>query len=449
MAQAASTPTNTLNEFIGNAISAVGVINSAVSQQTATPSASSSSSLASSSPSSPTAASATPTQPTAAASSSAAAAPPQHSNSRRNLIITIVCCIVGALLLIAAILTCVFCCLRRRHRRSQKQAVIPAEDDEKTTFHSTPPLNPGRTYSPHSPQNRVTGMEQQPTVPILASATKPRGQQYPAHHAQNPFVPVPPSPRGQVHSNNGSAGAAAHHPFVTPPITTTTTTKTHPEPRPFGTAPRSHSPILPTHATADRPSTPFGLSGIGRPYEDMHVHVLQNDDPSPELRNSLHNYGPLQRQSTSPLVPSRSPHRNSGAFGTRDSTYHSVSGESNSSSANTSGSGEEWRRSQTPQWEQRQQRLSNTATSNGLPAPPVPWDDGNGRRRSGGRGDSTRNGQGNEGSTGWIGGGQERRGSRSPVASTPGTPRRLRFSDVPPTMYGDEERYSRGVGEAL
>ncbi|MCJ1461538.1 hypothetical protein MMC07_000135 [Pseudocyphellaria aurata] len=454
IAQAASSTANPLNNFIGNAVSAVGVINSAVSQQTATPS-SSSSSVSSSSLSSPSAASATPTQP-APAASSAAAAPPHHSNSRRNLIITIVCCIVGAILLIAAILTCVFCCLARRHRRSRKEALAPIEDHEKTTFQSTPPLNPGRTYSPHSSQSRVPNMDQQPTAPILASTTKPGMHQHAVHGAQNPFVPVPPNRRGGLQSKNGPTGATTQNPFVVPPITTTTTTKTYPLTQPLRAASRSRSrsSTLPTHATDNPPTTAFGMSGIGQPYEDMHVHTLQTDEPSPELRNSLRAREPIQRYSTPPLVPSRSPHRHSGNFGTTDSTPHSFSGESTSSSntSNGTGSGEEWRRSQVPHREQRQQRLSNTATSNGLPAPPVPWDDGYGRRQSGGRGDYVRNGHGNDGSSGWIGGGgggQERRGSRSPATSTPGTPRRLRFSDVPPERYGDEHRYSHGVGEAL
>lgn len=451
IAQAASSTSNPLNEFIGNAASVVGVISSVDSQQTATASPSSSSPTSSLS-----AASTTPTQPAPAASSSAAAAHPQHSNSHRNLIITIVCCIVGALLLIATVLACVFCCLsRRRRRRDRRQALVPAEDDEKTAFQSTPPMNPGRTYSPHNPHRRVPSIEQQPTVPILTSASKPGVQQYPTHHAQNPFVPVPPNQRGDVHSKNGQMGATAHSSYISPTITTTTSTKTYPETQPIR-APsrsRSRSRSRSSRPTADRPSTPFGLSGIGRPYDDMHVHMLQTDEPSTELRNSLNNREPIQRYSTSPLAPPRSSHRQSGAFSTTDSTYHSYSGDgSSSNSNNVSGSGEEWRRSQVPPREQRQQRLSDTAASNGLPPPPVPWDDGYGRRHSGGGGDFGKNGNGNEGGTGWIGGergGQERQGSRSPATPTSGTPRRLRFSGVPPDRFGDEHRYSPGVGEAL
>ncbi|MCJ1429696.1 hypothetical protein MMC29_007611 [Sticta canariensis] len=418
IAQAASSTSDPLHEFIGNAASAIGVISSADSQQTATasPSSPSSSSL-----SSPPAASTTPAQPAPAASSSAAAARPPHSNSRRNLIITIVCCIVGALLLIATILACVFCCLsRRRRRRNRRQALVPVQDDEKMAFQPTPPMNPGRTYSP-----------------------------------QNPFVPVPLNQRGDVHSKNGQMGATAQGHFITPTITTTTSTKTYPETQPIHAASRSRSRSRSrsSHPTADRPSTPIGLSGIGRPYDDMHVHMLQTDEPSPELRNSLNSREPIQRYSTSPLTPSRSSHRQSGAFSTTDSTYHSYSGDgSSSSSNNVSGSGEEWRRSQAPPREQRQQRLSDTAASNGLPPPPVPWDDGYGRRHSGGRGDFAQNGNGNEGGTRWIGGergGQERQGSRSPATTTSGTPRRLRFSGVPPDRFEDEHRYSQGVGEAL
>lgn len=324
-------------------------------------------------------------------------------------------------------------------------------------FQSTPPMNPGRTYSSHNPHRRVPSMEQQPTVPILTSASKPGVQQHTTHRAQNPFVPVPPNQRGDVHSRNDQMGATAHDPLISPTITTTTSTKTYPENQPIRDASRSRSRSRSrsSHPAADRPSTPFGLSGIGRPYDDMHVHMLQTDEPSPELRNSLNNREPIQRYSTSPLIPSRSSHRQSGAFSTTDSTYHSYTGDSSSSSSNNvSGSGEEWRRSQVPQREQRHQRLSETAASNGLPPPPVPWDDGYGRQYSGGRGEFARNGNGNgnEGSTGWIGGergGQERQGSKSPATTTSGTPRRLRFSGVPPERYGDEHRYSHGVGEAL
>ena len=453
VAQAASSTSNPLNEFIGNAASAIGVISSVNSQQSATASPSLSSS---SQPSSRSAASATSTQPVPAASSSAAAAPPQHSNSRRNLIITIVCCIVGALLLIATILACVFCCLsRRRRRHRQRQALVPAPEDEKTPFQPSPPMNPGRTYSPHTPHKRVPSMEQQPTVPILTSASKPGGQQYPTHRAQNPFVPVPPNQRGDVHSRNRPAGATAHSSLISPTITTTTSTRTYPETQPIRAASRSRSRSRSrsSHPTADGPSTPIDLSGIGRPYDDMHVHVLQTDEPSRELRNSLNNREPIQRYSTSPLGPSRSSHRQSGAFSTTDSTYHSYSGDgSSSSSNNVSGSGEEWRRSQVPPREQRQQRFSNAAASNGLPPPPVPWDDGYGRRYSGGRGDFAETGNRNEGGTGRLGGergGQERQGSRSPATPTSGTPRRLRFSGVPPDRFEDEHRYSPGVGEAL
>lgn len=452
VAQAASSTSNPLNEFIGNAASAIGVISSVNSQQSATafPSPSSSSP-----PSSRSAASATSTQPAPAASSSAAAAPPQHSNSRRNLIITIVCCIVGALLLIATILACVFCCLSRRRRHRQRQALVPAPEDEKTPFQPSPPMNPGRTYSPHTPHKRVPSMEQQPTVPILTSASKPGVQQYPTHRAQNPFVPVPPNQRGDVHSRNRPTGATAHSSLISPTITTTTSTRTYPETQPIRAASRSRSRSRSrsSHPTADGPSTPIDLSGIGRPYDDMHVHVLQTDEPSRELRNSLNNREPIQRYSTSPLGPSRSSHRQSGAFSTSDSTYHSYSGDgSSSSSNNVSGSGEEWRRSQVPPREQRQQRFSNAAASNGLPPPPVPWDDGYGRRYSGGRGDFAETGNRNEGGTGRLGGergGQERQGSRSPATPTSGTPRRLRFSGVPPDRFEDEHRYSPGVGEAL
>lgn len=462
LAQTASTTSDGLANFIGVANSAVGIINSANAQQTATSSPSSSSAI-------PT----TSTQP--AAASSSAAPPPHHSNSHRTLIITIVCCIVGALLLIAAIFTIVCCCLARRRRRHRKQAIVPVEDGEKTNYHSpTASFNPSGTYAPLHIQDRNPSMEQQPTVPILAATATHGTHQHQGQHPQNPFIPLPPSPRRGIYSSNDNTPYESH----TPPVftaTTTTVTNPHPENQPLRPAsyssstlptqplrPISHSPsTLPTQPTADPPLTPFGLSGIGHPYEDMHVHVLQNEKPSSELRNSLSNREPILRYTPAPRIPSRSPHRHSGSFTPADSSYHSVS--EGSSTTNGSGSGEEWRRSRHipyPEQQQRHQRYSDIAAANVLPAPPVPWTGSSSQRNSPRNSLNTsiappspRQQQ------------HERRGSRSPATSVNGQPRRLRFSDVQAANGNgngngngrgsngydgwDERHYAHGVGEAL
>lgn len=223
---------------------------------------------------------------------------------------------------------------------------------------------------------------------------------------------------------------------------------------------------LPTHNTAERPPTPFGLSGIGKPYEDMHVHVLQNDPPSKELRQSLSNRDPLATvqsspapgYSTPPEVPSRSPRRSSQFT---DSPYNT-----SSETGSYTGSGSDdyhasyapattipqsqpysnHPHTQTPFATQPQHpsnltnRYSNSPTT--IHAPPTPWtQDGNAHRRQ----SPTRP------SAEWAESG--RRASRSPATSINGQPRRLRFSDLQatPTGHGSwNERYGpAGVGEAL
>lgn len=440
VAEAVEPTPNPLNIFIGAANTAVGIISSA-------------NALAS-----PTS---TPTPPPATSSSAAPA--PHKSNNHTALIITIVCCVVGSLLLIAAILTGVFCCLaRRRRRRTQAQHIIPVDDSEKTAYRPVSPLgNPGRAYVPLRPQNRVPSMEQQPTVPVLAATRKPTFQRS-IHRAENPFVPVPPSPRRSNHLS-GLTDTTIQEPYRTTPISAT-----RPEfqsLRNSSTPSRSSSSILPAPSHITTSPHPFGLSGIGRPYEDMHVHVLQTEAPSQDLRNSLRDRGLIQnRHNTPPLVPSRSPARLSASgnllnnASTADSSYHSAS--EGTGSTPSSGSGEEWRRSQAPQWERGQHRYSDTGTV--LAAPPVPWGEPE-RRRS-----SPRTSIGNNnamisggGIVNWIGG-HERRPSRSPAASISGQSKRLRFSDSPTERnsrvggglgnqerWDEQQRHSQGVGEAL
>lgn len=496
LGQAATSSSDPLGEFLGTLSSAVDVISSANAKATA---------ASGSSSSSPATTSASPTSQAPVASSSSA--PAQHGLSSHNkLIIAIVCAIVGVLLLAAILgLCCCLCYRRRLHRKERKMA---ARDNEKAHIHPTPagPLNPGRTYTPLNQHGHTSSMETQPRVPLAAAAAQ-SDIQHPAHRQQNPFVPVPPSPRKGAYSSGGLTDTTAHDPYVAGPHESydamTNHHKSYNTTGPhdsystgphdsYATAPliaetqplrlstqqprsrsnsRPSSTVLPKSATADRPSTPFGLTGIGQPYEDMHVHVLQTERPSRELQQSLQNREPIQRYHTPPLIPSRSPHRRSNVFA--DSSY-----QSNSSSNTNSGSGDDWRRSQVgpgaqtatvPPWEQRQNRYSNRAANAGLPAPPVPWDDqSDPQRRHSGNGSSSSSGDGNGNVP------HDRRGSRSPATSINGQPRRLRFSDLqaPETGTGtgtgplphantnsnsnahydawdDRYQYSQGVGEAL
>ncbi len=252
------------------------------------------------------------------------------------------------------------------------------------------------------------------------------------------------------------------------------------------------SGALPTHNTDDRPPTPFGLSGIGQPYEDMHVHVLQTEAPSRDLRHSLRNrvtpfpsstYNdpnhPVFRNSrgysTPPEVPSRSPNRANRAS---NPTFADSSYESSLSNTTTPSysSGEGYTPQRDPYqpahhnrtsssvapWEQHQNRYSNTPpTSTTVSPPPIPWeanDYAQQRRQS----HSPRQSHNSNGFTGV----ERRRASQSPGAtSINGQPRRLRFEDLqsgggndtsypgayPHDSYDGHEhaRWSQGVGEAL
>ena len=489
-----------LNSFISAAGAAASVVRSAQSQQTTSTSSSSSST---SSPS--------PTPPPVAASPTHSAAPVHHGLSSGAKIGIIVGCIVGAILILA-LLGLLCCCLVRR-RRNRKRSVTPVTEREVESWKS--PINPGRHYSNYTPAQRGhIPMEQSPTVPLMAAAATenhrathsqaPSLSQHPAMRQgpENPFVPAPPNPRRTTpNSVNGladgaAAGAAAGIIPEKQRLHDRSRSRSHSRPR---------SGVLPTHTDADRPPTPFGLSGfgtpagqtihepqsaspkysgIGQPYEDMHVHVLQSDPPSNELRHSLKTretagvpttaydsdehtkFRNSRGFSTPPEVPSRSPNRGKRGSVFADSSYES----SLSNTTPSNSSGENYHRSFDPYapaqresiapWEQHQHRFSNTSrNSNQIAAPPIPWEESEynfnrPRRQS----HSPRQSVQYDG---------RRRSSRSPATSINGQPRRLRFEDlhsnggngngysaVPGQHdsydgYDVNDRWSQGVGEAL
>ncbi|KAL8712279.1 MAG: hypothetical protein Q9220_003430 [cf. Caloplaca sp. 1 TL-2023] len=495
MAQSSANP---LNEFIGAANSAVGIISSANAQQTTASS-------------SPTSSSTTPTQAAATSASPTAAA--KHSGiNHTTLIVAIVCAVVGALLLALLVGLCCWCLARRRRRRrSQTHQPI---DDEVKTWRSNEPKNPGREYSPHR-NGRVASMEQQPMIPPVAKV--PDMQQHPAlrnnnNNVENPFVPVPPSPRRSAPNSRAGLtdgtvpGAAA---YVLPEAQ-----RLHKPRSRSSSSPRiassSHT-ALPTTNTASRPSTPFGLSGIGQPYEDMHVHVLQTDSPSRELRQSLTNRSPIQsppsepihRYDTPPLIPTSSvqnnhpsstlhhhhnhnnPTTNTTSASSNYNTHHLSNTTANTNStyetSSTEGStsaDDNWRYNKAssktftgiPPWEQRQHRYSGSPTgssgnhhnSHPVAPPPIPWEDREARYNSPSHSprhsrDWARQSGGGNGNGYVEGAPAARRSSRSPATSINGQPRRLRFSDLTAGEVGaggggggnGGYRHSQGVGEAL
>ncbi|KAL8694346.1 MAG: hypothetical protein Q9218_000983 [Villophora microphyllina] len=451
---AQSTTSNPLNEFIGAANSAVGVINSANAKETKPSSSSPSTS---------------PTQaPTTSPSPSAA---PHHSGiNKTTLIVAIVCAIVGALLIGLLLGLCCWCLARRRRRR-RNQAHAPI-DEEVKTWRSNEPKNPGRDYSPHR-NGRVASMEQQPMIPPAAKVP-PMHEQHPAlrnQNVENPFVPVPPSPR-RTAPNSRAGLTDGNIPGEVPYILPEAQRLHKPRSRSSSRARTTSNPhALPTTNTASRPSTPFGLSGVGQPYEDMHVHVLQTDSPSHELRQSLHNrepivspHEPIHRYDTPPNVPSRSPKRYSTA--SVPSNYNGNNTATNStvetSSTEESTSADDWRYNKAnttfagiPPWEQRQHRYSRSPSSAhtvNLNAPPIPWSEREAKYNSPShsprhsRDWARQSGNGNGG--GYVEG--ARRNSRSPATSINGQPRRLRFSDLQADEMGyGGHRHSQGVGEAL
>ena len=476
LGQSAATTSNPLNNFIGAAASALSQINSNLAAESTH---SSSSTSATPTPSSSSAAN-------AAATSSPSTSPHTTASSEkhRDTIIIVVCVVVGVIVL-GLILGALLCCLARRRRR--RRTTTPIQDDEIEGWRSSQPNNPGRAYG------RVSNTEQQPTVPAMAMVDQPNMAQHPANRPQNPFsqqsalrpenpfVPVPPNPRGAPNSGEGLTGgivpAAAAGAIVAAPLSQ----RRAPNSRegitdgtvpgaPLFIAPRSegqrlrssNSPArgrsatylnqgsLPSQNPSGHTATPFGL--IGQPYDEMHVHVLQGEAPSEELRNSLNARDPVRGYNTPPRVPSRSPRR--AAFA--DSTYSSTDG---STSVSGNGNGDDWQHSQmgpvntgAVRWEQGPRRYSNSprqsmqASPASMQAPPVPWTEGE-RKYSGSP-------RGSMGPAPWS---ETRRSSSSPRQSLPGTPRqsqsgtprRLRFSDFPETDPMDNHRYSQGVGEAL
>ena len=500
--QAAATTANPLNNFIGAAGAAASQIKSAASKET--PSPTSSSSVSSSQAPTSVPAAASPTHTTAAA---------HHGLSNGAKIGIIVGCIVGAVLLLAFLALC--CCVVLRRRRKHKRTASPIPKQEPAAWKS--PINPGRHYSNYTPaQHGNIPMEQHPTVPLMAAAAT---EQYRSNHShapslsqhpamrqgvENPFVPVAPSPRrSRTDSRNGLNDATM----------TAVTSHEIPEKQPLrdsGTssmsrpASRAYPEALPTHNDPNRPPTPFGLSGfgtpaghaihpskgnsplysgIGQPYEDMHVHVLQTGTPSPELRHSNNNrqtagvpttaydsdehvkYRNSRGYSTPPEVPSRSPVRAKRSSMFADSSYDS----SLSATTPSNSSGDLYQRVGDPYapaqrenvapWEQHQQRFSGTQRhSDQIPAPPIPWEQSehnmNKQRR---QSHSPRQSMQHDG---------RRRSSRSPATSINGQPRRLRFEDLQAPAgghgyhavpgqhdsydgYDDNNRWSQGVGEAL
>ncbi|MCJ1273654.1 hypothetical protein MMC21_001447 [Puttea exsequens] len=514
---AATTTSNPLNNFIGAAGAVASQIKSANAKQT------SSSSSTTSSPS-----------PTAPAQTSAAAAPHDTGLSKGALIGIIVGCIVAALLILALISICCCLCLRRRRRRSKRHSTVtPVKDEEIEGWKR--PINPGRHYSNYSPaQHGQVPMEHHPTVPLMAAAAvdherhhnkAPSLSQHPAMRQQpeNPFVPVPPSPRKTAPNSR---------PGLTDGMVPGDSPYLMDEKQPLrdrsrsSSLPRSNGDGLPTTnvKNPNRPPTPMGLAAfgapatagaivahhhdekhhpndlartssppqhlIGQPYDDMHVHVLQTDAPSRELRHSPnareapfpsttytdsghHIYRSSRGgYSTPPEVPSRSPNRRPRDSMLADSSYDS----SLSTTTDSTSSGERYQRvahdpyqpaqrESVQPWEQHT-RFSDSTGSGGTPrAPPIPWEESEynphaARRQS----HSPRQS------------GDRRRNSRSPATSINGQPRRLRFEDLQSPMqqgqvgrgsggyesvplkgghdswdggYEQHQRWSQGVGEAL
>jgi len=427
--QASSSSAIPLNNFIDAAHSAASAASSANAKQTTSSSSSS------------TSASSTSAAPTSSPSVAAA----KSSGSNTGLIVGLVVGIIAALLL-GILITLLCCCLARRRRRRRNHTAEPVHDEEIKTWRSDQPANPGRTYSPPFQHNRDHITEQQPLVPSMATAASPSMAEHPAHRHENPFVPVPPSPRrGAPNSRPGLTDGTipGADPYIVPPFTERSrvrgggilnaASRSRSRSRSnTDSTPSSNLPIQSTSAQSTPPTQPTTtpssapLSGIGQPYEDMHVHVLQTDEPSRELRNSLNAREPIQRYTTPPQVPSRSPHRRSGAFAdSYDSSTTTNSG---------SGSGEDLYAG-VPKWEQSHNRYSNSPTM--MQAPPVPWE-GRERRQS----HSPRQSRDL---------GNRRMGSRSPATSINGQPRRLRFSDVqaPQSAAHGNQGYSHGVGEAM
>lgn len=501
---AASTTSNPLNDFIGAAGAAASVVKSANSAQS---SPTSSSSSTSSSPST------TAAPAPAAASASHAAAAAHHGLSSAAKIGIIVGCIVAGLLLLALLGLCCCCLVRRRRRRSKRRTTVtPVGDEEVKSWKS--PINPGHHYSNYSPAQRgEVHTEQSPTVPLMATAAaehhlhnekSPSLSQHPAmRQPENPFVPELPSPRRTAPNSragltDGMVPGDAAYIEQERPRKSSSRSRSSSE-----TSPQSSG--LPTHTDANRPPTPFGLTGfgtpaghtihsganapysaIGQPYEDQHVQNLQVDAPSRELQHSLHNrevvpraafaddkhpkYRTSRGYTTPPEVPSRSPHRDN-----RTSVLaNSSEGSELSTTSASNSSGEPYRAQTDPYdlyqseplatvkpWEQHHRRFSNSPQSSSrvTAPPPILWEDSE-YNNSAWKHQSHSPRQSGQ----YPSGDGRRRSSRSPATSINGQPRRLRFEDLQAdnrssyTGIGQRESYdgynhnnkwSPGVGEAL
>lgn len=476
-----------------------------------------------------------------------------------------------------------------RRRRHHEKNVEPMHDEEKKVLQ---PTNPGRQYAPITQHTRNGShpANSHATAPLMGAAVLPHGHspapslsQHPANRqGGNPFAPVPPAPRRSgLNSSHGipegavaaaGAGAAAYgvhkheeEQHMRDRSRSTSRPRSGFAPGTVGAGTAAHgiaedeekqrlrdrsrsksrtrSAIgtgLPTQNDADRPPTPFGLTGlsqpydnvqppntrtdgtgviatgppwsevrqaqnsgqlhhdnnghpyggIGSPYDDMHVHVLQTDAPSRELRHSLYNKTapfpaatfddpnhPTYRNSrgySTPLeVPSRSPNREM----RQSQTMESNSSPHSSLSVTTpSWTSDEQYTTQTDPyqpahphprsvpWEQNQCRYSGTPPTSAtmststMAAPPIPWEDsGYQNRRKSHSPRASRNSNTFTGNDG-------RRSSRSPGAtSINGQARRLRFEDLqsgngdpharpnPHDSFDaqDHARWSQGVGEAL
>jgi len=461
-----TTSANPLSQFIGSVNSVAVLISSATaSEASATKTSSTSSSATSASSSSPS-----PTQ--AAATSSPTAAPSHGGTNHKTVVIAVVCSVVGVVLL-GLILALLCCCLTRRRRKNRKQRIpTPVTDDEVKGWKGGHPEKNDRTYIP--PQyGHIPDMEAQPMIPPAAApaaATRrsnPTIDNHPAYRHENPFVPVPPSPRRTApNSRTGLTDGTVpgDQPYILP--------AGDPEKQRLRSRSRSHSRPrsntgdgLPMTTNADRPPTPFGLSGIGQPYEDMHVHLLQHDAPSKELRQSLNNRDPLESAqrgptpgySTPPEIPGRSSRRSNQS---PESPYTSETGSYTGSGSDgyhppyapavTLPHGQQHTsQPHTPTQSLSQphhsynlpnNRFSNSPTT--MQAPPVPWAEGSpGQRRH-----SPIRSSGE-----WAESG--RRASRSPATSINGQPRRFRFSDLQANSAnqgGWEGKHGHGgVGEAM
>ena len=389
--------------------------------------------------------------------------------------------------------------------------VTPVGDEEVKSWKS--PITPGRHYSNYSPaQKGQVSTEQSPTVPLMAAAAAehhvhnekaPSLSQHPAmRQPENPFVPEVPSPRRTAPNSRPGLtdgmvpGAAA---YIVPEKQSLRKSSSRSR---SNSETRLQSSELPTHNDANRPPTPFGLTGfgepaghtihhgasppysaIGQPYEDQHVQNLRVDAPSKELRHSLHNrevvsgaafaddnhptYRNSRGYTTPPEVPSRSPNRDNRASVLAESSHDS---ELSTTTASNS-SGERYlsqidpyqpaQRETVAPWEQHQRRFSNSPQSSPRVAapPPIPWEESpyNINARNHQSHSPRQSGQ-------YPSGDGRRRSSRSPATSINGQPRRLRFEDLQADNrasytgigqhesydgYNHNNRWSQGVGEAL